>query len=545
MGKKSRVGKSKIYPFGRNRLGAQNFQLLSTRGSAKALAMTEPVSIRLLPLGKTLRVERGAPLHELLFSEGVEFPCGGKGRCHRCRIKVVSGALPETVDDLRAFSPAELVAGWRLACRARAESDLTIELAQWEAPVLADDSVFEFTPRDSLGVAIDLGTTTLAAQLVDLSTGKVLAVTTALNAQAQHGADIMSRVEFATADNGLARLSQIVRQQIFGLIEDLLQSSRQLPEHLKDVVIVGNTVMHHLFCGLDLKALAHVPFESTEDSLRVFKPAQLSWQVGLRVSPSIRFLPCLGGFVGSDILAGVLGTKLHESNALAALIDLGTNGEIVVGNRDRLLCASTAAGPAFEGARISMGMRAATGAISEVTLLDGKVRCHVLGNSAPRGICGSGLVDAVAAGLELGWVQPDGRLPRGEILLEPPVILTQADIRELQLAKGAIAGGLRILVHKWGAKLEDLSRIYLAGAFGNYINRASARRIGLINFPREKVVPSGNTALLGAKIALANLPTDDGTYVSVIKKIQHVPLHEDAQFLDIFADEMRFPDGNL
>ena len=166
----------------------------------------------------------------------------------------------------------------------------------------------------------------------------------------------------------------------------------------------------------------------------------------------MRFLPCLGSFVGSDILAGLLATKLHESERLAALIDLGTNGEIVVGNRERMLCASTAAGPAFEGARISMGMRAATGAISEVRVRDGGLECHVLGNVAPRGICGSGLVDAVAAGLELGWISPKGRLANGDSLaLAGPVSLNQWDVRELQLAKGAIAAGLRILLEQWGA----------------------------------------------------------------------------------------------
>ena len=223
-------------------------------------------------------------------------------------------------------------------------------------------------------------------------------------------------------------------------------------------------------------------------------------------NPAVRFLPCLGSFVGSDILAGLLATSLHEHDDLAALIDLGTNGEIVVGNRQRLLCASTAAGPAFEGARISMGMRAATGAISEVHAQDGKLHCHVLGNGAPRGVCGSGLVDAAAAGLDLGWISPKGRLANGESLtLAPPVALTQWDVRELQLAKGAIAAGLRILLEQWGAQAIELAQVYVAGAFGNYINYASARRIGLLDFPAEKIQPAGNTALLGAKLALFDL----------------------------------------
>jgi uncharacterized 2Fe-2S/4Fe-4S cluster protein (DUF4445 family) len=200
-----------------------------------------------------------------------------------------------------------------------------------------------------------------------------------------------------------------------------------------------------------------------------------------------------------------MATGLHESRELVALMDLGTNGEVVVGNRERILCTSTAAGPAFEGARIWMGMRAAARAISEV-VENGGLRCHVLGNGPPRGICGSGLVDAVASALDLGWVKPSGRLNSGnDFTLAGPVKISQTDIRELQLAKGAIAAGLELLLRQWGATKDDLSHVYLAGAFGNYINHASARRIGLLDFPPEKVQPVGNTALLGAKLALFSL----------------------------------------
>jgi len=247
--------------------------------------------------------------------------------------------------------------------------------------------------------------------------------------------------------------------------------------------------------------------------------------------------------VGGDILAGILATRLEESDALVGLVDLGTNGEIVIGNRERLLCASTAAGPAFEGARISMGMRAATGAISVVTVERGAFNCHVLGSVPPRGICGSGLVDAVAAGLDLGLIQPSGRLSAGNgtLLLCPPVALTQNDIRELQLAKGAIAAGIRLLLARWGAAPKDLTRLYLAGAFGNYISRASARRIGLLRFPLEMVKPAGNTALLGAKLALFNQTEDQFAYAPLRAKAEHVSLNTDPHFQDVFVEEMTFP----
>jgi len=503
------------------------------------------VEIELLPLGAVIQVEQGTPLQDVLFAHGVEFPCGGRGRCKGCKIKVLAGAMPIVEAERQRLTEPELAAGWRLACCGRAESNLRLELAQWEATILADETVFAFTPQSGLGVAIDLGTTTVVAQLVDLNTGRILAVRMALNEQARHGADIMSRVEFAVSESGQAELAQIIRRQLGGLIEDMLASARsadgataQAP--LKLVAVVGNTVMHHLFCGVNVEPLSHYPFEPEAAGLQQFSARNLGWQ--LADDPQVYFLPCLGGFVGSDILAGVLATRLHESEALVALMDLGTNGEIVVGNRDRMLCASTAAGPAFEGARISMGMRAATGAISEVKVVEGRMQCHVLGQGPPRGICGSGLVDAVAAALDLGLVRPNGRLATGDTLpLLPPVELNQWDVRELQLAKGAIAAGLQLLLDNWGASLADLQCIHLAGAFGNYINHASARRIGLLNFPSDKIRPAGNTALLGAKLALFDLPQRHGEYPDILSRIRHLSLHADPNFQESYVTEMTFP----
>jgi uncharacterized 2Fe-2S/4Fe-4S cluster protein (DUF4445 family) len=468
--------------------------------------------IRLEPLGRTLEAPSGAPLSDVLFPFGVEFPCGGRGRCRRCRVRVLEGALASTAD-------AQEPDGAWLACRCRTAGDVTLEIAQWEASILADDSPFDFAPREGYGVAVDLGTTTLVAQLLDLRTARVLGVRTALNPQTQHGADIMSRVEFAL-HGGAEELRDLIRGEIDGLIRDLAP-----PETPRRVAIVGNTVMHHLYCGASVAPLAAYPFETREDGLVDFGDGR-------------RFLPCLGGFVGSDILAGILATRMHRSEKLNVLLDLGTNGEIVVGNRGRLLCCSTAAGPAFEGGRISMGMRAATGAISEVTARDGAFACRVLGGGEPRGLCGSGLVDAVATALDLGLALPSGRLAARarELSIAPPVVLTQQDVRELQLAKGAMAAGVDILLQRWGATREDVGRVYLAGAFGNYLNRASARRIGLLRFPVEQVEPAGNTALLGAKLALF----EDGDFGDVRGMVEHVPLGADPEFQDRYVEAMVF-----
>jgi uncharacterized 2Fe-2S/4Fe-4S cluster protein (DUF4445 family) len=497
--------------------------------------------ILLRPTGTELRATAGTALRDLLFEQGVEFPCGGQGRCRGCRVRVEEGTAEINDAQRERLTETELKNGWRLACQCSLIDDLVVELRQWDAAILADESPFAFEPRPGLGVAVDVGTTTLVAQLLDLATGQVMAVRTALNAQARYGADVMSRVEYACAEGQLLTLTQLIRNQVAGLIDQLVFSSKAAGDEIRDVVLVGNTVMHHLFGGLNVEPLSHYPFEPRDAGLQKFVARDLGWNLSPRAT--IRFLPCLGGFVGSDVLAGVLATRLSESEQLRALVDLGTNGEIVMGNSARLLCASTAAGPAFEGARISMGMRAATGAISQVTFENQHLACHVLGKAAPQGLCGSGLVDAVAAGLELEIIQPSGRFSGGrkEWLLAPPVLLTQGDIRELQLAKGAIAASFRILLARLGASLDDVKKLYLAGAFGNYISSSSAQRIGLIALPIEQVSPAGNTALLGAKLALFPPAGEDGSYTRLRQKIQHVPLNADPQFQEMYVEGLAFP----
>jgi len=502
--------------------------------------MKGAVRIRLEPLGASFEVRQGTPLHDVLFAHGVEFPCGGRGRCKGCRVRVMHGSLPLTPEQERMLTPEEIAAGWRLSCQCSAENHLTLEMAQWEAAILSDESTFTFAPRQGLGVAVDLGTTTIVAQLLDLETGNVLSVRTALNPQARYGADIMSRVGFSVAEQGQATLVGVIRKHIGKTVVELLDAAGKTPAGLSEIVLVGNTVMHHLFCNLDLKPLSHYPFESPALGGQTFRGSDLGWEFAADVP--VEFLPCIGGFVGSDILAGVQAKRLHESSELTALIDLGTNGEIVMGNRDRLLCCSTAAGPAFEGARIHMGMRAATGAVAEVSVQGGRMVCRVLGNVAPRGICGSGLVDAVAAALDLGLIRPTGRLNDGgsSLSLCPPVKISQTDIRELQLAKGAIAAGVRMLLHDFGASPAEVSKVYLAGAFGNYVNIASAVRTGLMVFDPAQIQPAGNTALLGAKMALfGNRQALSG----LADRIQHRPLGESRDFQDIYVEEMTFPPG--
>jgi uncharacterized 2Fe-2S/4Fe-4S cluster protein (DUF4445 family) len=396
--------------------------------------------------------------------------------------------------------------------------------------VLSDNSGLTGGGKSGLGIAVDLGTTTVAAQIVEMATGNILGVETILNPQASFGSDVMSRIQ-ATLTG--ADLTTMVRFALRQMIAKLAGGREQ---EIVEVVLVGNTVMHHLFAGLDVEPLSHFPFQSPHLTAQCFRPDDLGWTL----SPDcrIRFERCLGGFVGSDIFAGILAVDMSRTDDLLALIDLGTNGEIAIGNRHEIVCASTAAGPAFEAGAIRMGMRATTGAISRVSLQRGEMCTTTIGNVVPRGICGSGLVDAVAVGLETGEILPSGRVAnRTKIFpVKGAVVLFQSDIRELQLAKGAIASGFKMMLQHLGKHVDSLHRIYLAGAFGNYVQIESAIGIGLIETPRAIVQAAGNTALRGAKILL--LSSD----MPVMPNIRHVSLAADSDFQDKYAKCMTFPE---
>lgn len=494
---------------------------------------TESVTIRLEPLSIEVAAPRGAALVSILADHGVEFPCGGMGLCGGCGVRVLGGSLPVTGADRDVYTEEQLGRGWRLACQARAESSLALECGQWRMDVLIDTARLAGAAKRGLGIAIDLGTTTIAAQILDLTSGSVLAVETELNPQTAFGSDVMSRIRAVLHG---ADLTTLVRAALGRTIAKLAHGRES---EIAEVVLVGNTVMHHLFSGRSVEPLAHTPFASPHLGEQRFTPSELGW--ALPAHCAVRFAPCLGGFVGSDILAGIVAAGIARNDELTALIDLGTNGEIAIGNRRGLVCASTAAGPAFEAGAIRMGMRAGTGAISHVDLRGTAIEASVIGDVEPRGICGSGIVDAVAAGLRTGAVLSSGRVANGTKVLPiaGPVQLYQSDIRELQLAKAAIAAGFRLLLRHLHARCNDLKGIYLAGAFGNYLRIESAAAIGLIEAPQTLVHAAGNTALRGAKMIL--LSGED----FALPAIEHINLASIRDFESEFAACMAFPEPEL
>ena len=490
------------------------------------------VTIGLEPLGKTIRVRKGSPLKDALHEYGVEFPCGGKGTCGKCRVRLLRGAID--TDDFHRKRLAELGLGgeWRLACLSLCHTDMVIGVDQYETLIQADETPFEFVPRKGLGVAVDLGTTTLVAQLLDLQQGRILDMEKGLNPQQKYGSDLISRLEAALSGNA-SEMTGMIRKKIGGMIHRMTAGRTEAPER---IILVGNTVMQHFFCGFDLKPLSFYPFESPLLGAERFLPGELGWDFSSR---EVVFYPSIGSFVGSDILAGIQATGICEREEYNLLIDLGTNGEIVLGNRRRLLCASTAAGPAFEGARISMGMLATTGAISSVEPGPKGWNVKVIGNGSPRGICGSGLIDAVAVLLGRGWLDEYGQLAGAgeQVTLAGPVVLTQKDIQEFQLAKAAIATGVEILMKKLSIGPGDIATVHIAGAFGSYLNMDSVTATGMLGFTPVAFRKLGNTALMGAKMFLfSDLSLTD----AILERTSHVNLESDPSFQDLFVENMRF-----
>jgi len=424
------------------------------------------------------------------------------------------------------------------------------------------------TTAQAYGLAVDVGTTTVVAALIDLHTGAVAAVQSTLNGQAPFGADVISRISHTMLeDDGLAVLQQRIVATLNGLVGQILEAASVEREQVYEAVVVGNATMLHLLLGIDPEAIGVGPFIPAVQSAVTLPAAEL----GLRLHPRARLttLPHLGAYVGADIVAGVLATGLarNRDQKIRLLIDVGTNGEIVLGSADRALATAAPAGPAFEGAQIRCGMRASAGAIEGVQIGEDVTLQIIGGGARPIGLCGSGLVDAVAELVRVGLVDASGRLARpkeacGHIsgalverlveleggvrafLLSDPaegIVLTQPDIRALQFAKAAIASGAAVLMAHLGITANDLAEVLLAGSFGSYINPASARTIGLVPWvPLERIAAVGNAAGEGAKMALLSFREREAAN-QLPSFIEYLELSGRPEFNDIFTEALSFP----
>ena len=451
--------------------------------------------------GKEIKVKAGTPLSEIVSGEK---PCGGHGRCAKCTV-IAKGALsPLTDAERELLTDQELARGVRLSCTTTAVGPCEIVRMKREgdAEILTDATLAPFTLSPAFskyGVAIDIGTTTLAARLYDTK-GNSLADASALNPQSEYGADVISRIE-ASINGKKGLLSDTIRRAIDALVSELGKKASIEKSEIDGAVITGNTVMLSLLCAEDVTPLSHAPFCAS----RLFGETVFADGLGLSSlckDTPIYLPPCIGAFVGADTTCAILASDLTRHKG-AMLVDVGTNGEMALWDGEVLTVCSTAAGPAFEGVGISMGMRASRGAIDRVRVVDGELAVHVLADTTPIGICGSGLVDAVASMLELELLDESGFLEDEPFFLKTPVALSQKDIRMLQLAKSAIAAGLVTLMKETDTAPTAVPSFFIAGGFGRYLGLESAARIGLL--PRALIGVAqtvGNAALGGASMLL-------------------------------------------
>jgi len=413
------------------------------------------------------------------------------------------------------------------------------------ATILDDRELLDVEAGDTadrcFGAAVDIGTSTVVVELVDLGSGRSLGRLAAMNAQVPFGSDVVSRISFAIqGPANLERLGAVIREQVDGMIRDLSRARGVTPENIYEIVIAGNTAMNHLFLGVPVSTLALSPFHGVYASA----PEVRAGGLGLDVHPAARIYaaPNIGSFVGGDISAGLAAVELEKKDGCFLFIDLGTNGEIVLKKGRRLTATSTAAGPAFEGMTISCGMLALPGAIWAAKWKEGGFSIRTISEGSAQGVCGSGLIDILAISLRKGLVSPTGRIasPSKTILIGGGIVLTQTDVRKMQLAVAAIKSGVLLMLERAGLRVSDVEGIFVAGAFGASLNVRNAMAVGLLpSIPEDRVVFVGNSSLAGARKLLLSAP-ERRTIESCARKIKHVSLASGRTFQDRFITALEF-----
>ena len=519
------------------------------------------------PDGRQISIHSGATVMEAAGKAGIILNtfCGGIGTCKKCLIKLEP-------------SGQEV-----LACQYRIKSDLTVTIPgdsrffehkylahgiETEIDGAADiyEKYLDISSSDKIfGIAVDIGTTSVVAKLINMIDGQCLATEATLNPQSKYGDDVISRIAYAHNEDKLSELHRVITDCINELAIKLCHKTGVNAHLVYEMCVVGNTTMNHIFLELPVSQLGQAPYKAFSLESHDL-PA---WKLNIAMNPAgkIHTVENIAGFVGSDTTAVALAVDIDSAEEMTLVVDIGTNGELVLGTKDKLYAASCAAGPAMEGARITCGSRAAQGAIEAVVINEGDIDLEVIGNCPARSICGSGLIDAVAVMLELGIIDLTGRFVepanlKGKVSPtifsriceqhdEPAFVLSdsgntdkiflrQKDIRETQLAKAAIRAGIKLLQNKIGLEDDDIGRILLAGAFGNYIRKESALRIGLLpGVPLERIVFVGNAASSGARMTLVSQQYRDKAR-DLANKIEYIEIANEPKFQDVFADSILF-----
>ncbi len=506
-------------------------------------------------------LNRGALLSEVLQSTDINFelPCS-KGTCGKCKVKIIEGKLSEICDEERKFLTVyEIENGYRLACFAKVYSDIIVETEHKKSSVLTDGNYMGFTlnpliNKDEYAVAIDIGTTTIAINLLKGDSADIIVTAGAVNNQIKFGADIISRIDYSISKSH-NEIHNTVITQINKMINEICNKTGVSNKIIKYAVVTGNTTMLYFFSNLNPRNIAFYPF--TVDSLF---GSFMGNDIGINIASDgkIYIPPCISAYVGADLVCAILSSSMVKEEGTSLLVDMGTNGEIALYDDGIIKCCSTAAGPAFEGVGLEWGTSATEGAISNV-YYDKKsqhIKYKTIDNTPPIGICGSGIIDAVSVFLSLGIMDVTGRiLKEGHsfkdnirtindqsafVFDNSDTYITQKDIRQIQLAKGAVAGGIGTLLAEAGLNAFDIDRFYICGGFGTYLDIKSAANIGLIPCGiNEKVTVSGNAALSGASLIVLDngkIKECDG----IVKLCQYTELSDSPVFKEKYLKAMSF-----
>ena len=502
---------------------------------------------------KTILVKEGESLLDAFIRQEIYIsaPCGGKGRCGKCGIQVLNGNTWISDEDKKIYSEEELDAGWRLSCCLYPTEELEVSVSQ------SDESLFEAvgetenteesgTEESFYHVAVDIGTTTIAMSLIGGESGKVFHTVTSVNSQRAYGADVISRIQ-ASVDGKKEELKKSIQKDLQDSMEKLLKETGVSGEDVGKIVIGGNTTMGHLLMGYDCDTLGVFPF--TPVNIDFIKGTEEILGTDRFGKKEVVLLPGISTYVGGDIVSGMYAYDFTEKEDICMFIDLGTNGEMGIGNKEKILVTSTAAGPAFEGGNITWGMGSVPGAICSVKLEGTETEVKTIREEAPQGICGTGVVETAAELVREEIVDETGALDEdyfddGFPLAKTPdgkeIVFTQKDVREIQLAKAAVRAGVETLLLRYGIKKEEVSKVYLAGGFGYKLNTDKAIAIGMI--PEEwadRIVAVGNSSLSGACKYLKD-ENGDKTIEKLVSISEEVNLSADKEFNEFYMNEMFF-----
>jgi len=513
-----------------------------------------PCRVRFLPNEIEIRVPEGTLLSNAAKSAGVfiDSPCGGNGTCGKCSVLFECNGKQSRV----------------LACKTIIEQDCTIILTNQNELVTlhnGTERTVTFSPYPNAPVsnnpcfaAFDLGTTSIVCYLLDGATGEQLASIGMQNPQSAYGADVITRANRVLTSGEPTALRDCVILALNELILRTTQKAGRTPDQVTLVTLVGNTVMHHILLGFPLEKLVRAPYTPFSSENRIMRASEFR----LHTHPDAAFLiaPVVGGFVGADTVACLSATAFEQIKEPTLLLDIGTNGELVCTDGTRRVCCSTAAGPAFEGANISCGLRAENGAVDHVWMEDGAFRFSTIGNARSRGICGSGLIDLIALLVTLGTIDETGRFyanaPLSERLIasddgklafqitdgDNPVSLSQKDVRELQLGKAAIRAGVSVLLDTLSLTENQIERVLLAGAFGSHLSPDALCDIGLLPEAfRGKIESIGNAAGEGAKLNARNFALFQQSE-ALARGTGYIELTLSSSFSDYYVDAMAFPE---